>query len=77
MPKAKGNGKGSNPNSHGNNVKHPEDRVIAGEVTLYSDQWAIVAKLGKGNKSKGIRFLIEMAMKEDLDKKDIDITRTV
>jgi hypothetical protein len=53
---AKVKGRGSNPNSHGNNKGK---KAVAKEVTMLPEQWAIAEKAGKGNFSKGLRKAIE------------------
>jgi hypothetical protein len=53
---AKIKGRGSNPNSHGNNKGK---KAIAKEVTMLPEQWAKAEKAGKGNFSKGLRKAIE------------------
>ena len=54
MTKVKG--RGSNPNSHGNNKGK---KTVAKEVTMLPEQWTIAQKAGKGNFSKGLRKAIE------------------
>lgn len=54
---AKIKGRGSNPNSHGNNKGK---KAVSKEVTMLPEQWAIAQKAGKGNFSKGLRKAIEV-----------------
>jgi hypothetical protein len=53
-------GRGSNPRSHRNK---PKLGAVKGIVNLRPDQWDFVEKVGDGNKSEGIRRLIEIHAK--------------
>ncbi|MEW5856408.1 MAG: hypothetical protein AB1861_03380 [Cyanobacteriota bacterium] len=51
-------GRGSNPNSHSNKENLG---VKGGDVSLTPQQWELAFQIGKGNRSKGIRKLIDLA----------------
>lgn len=67
-------GRGTNPNSHGNNIKIESEKAIAKEITLYQHHWEIAKKLGGGGDrdySKGVRVLADIAISagaENVDK---------
>lgn len=63
MPKIKG--RGSNPNSHGNNKKLPGEKITFRKVGLYPWQWEFVEKAGG---RKGFSYAI---------RKQTDLFRTV
>jgi predicted ribosome quality control (RQC) complex YloA/Tae2 family protein len=66
-------GRGSNPNSHGNNIKIESEKAIAKEITLYKHHWEIAKKLGGGNDrdhSKGLRLMADIAISAGADNID-------
>jgi hypothetical protein len=50
---------GYNPASHNNK---PKLSVVACEITLTTEQWAIASQLGEGNKSLGMRRAIDLVV---------------
>lgn len=63
----KSNSRGSNPNSHGNNPKIGERKMI----TLPDKYWELTNKLGVGNYAQGIRKAMQevnVLVKQNLDK---------
>jgi hypothetical protein len=63
-------GRGTNPNSHGNN-RIGKELTVTGDARLTPTQWGVAKKIGKGNASKGLRSLVDVAISVGAEDADI------